>query len=117
MHVTMFTTAPSLILINNLLAAFKINIRKHPGKGYSSGGFSGAHQGPFLHVNNFLEPYICPYANTCLKISSCTDLKCLLCVCVCVQLLKYNLPILYSIIPTLRLFAMLPLAFAPPSPY
>ena len=62
----------------------------------------------FLLVNIFLEPYICPYAK---KISSCIDLKCLLYV---VQLLKYNLLILYSIIPTLHSVAMLPHAFGPP---
>ena len=32
----------------------------------------------------------------------------------CVQLLKYNLPILYSIIPILRSVAMLPRRFRPP---
>ena len=32
----------------------------------------------------------------------------------CVQLLKYNLPILYSVIPTLRSVAMLPHTFGPP---
>ena len=41
------------------------------------GGFrGGGAPGPGPPI--FLESYICPYANTCLKISSCIDLKCLL---------------------------------------
>ena len=46
------------------------------------GGFRGGGQQawatPIFTCKNFLEPYICPYANTCLKISACIDLKCLL---------------------------------------
>ena len=45
---------------------------------------------PIFACKNFLEPYIYSYANTCIKISSCMDLTCLL--YVCVQVLKYNLP-------------------------
>ena len=33
------------------------------------------------------------------------------------QLFKYNLPILYSIIPTLRSVALLPRSFRPPLPF
>ena len=40
----------------------------------------------FLHVKDILEPYICPYTNTCLKISSCMDQKCLLYVCATVKI-------------------------------
>ena len=42
------------------------------------GGGTRADLPIFLLVNIFLEPYICPYANTCLKISLYKDL---LCVC------------------------------------
>ena len=83
-------------------------------KNIARGGFRGGHQAwapLFLLVKNYLEPYIYPYANTYLKISSCIDLKCLLYVCATV---KYNLPILYSIIPTLCSVPMLPRAFGPP---
>ena len=74
------------------------------------GGFRGATRpGPRFFYLHFLEPYICPYANTCLKISSCIDLNSM-----CVQLLKYNLTILCSIISTLRSVAMLSRVFRPP---
>ena len=81
------------------------------------GGFSGGGGGTradlpiFLLVNIFLEPYICPYANTCLKISLYKDL---LCVCATGKI-QFDNTILVSthIIPTLSLVAMLPRAFAP----
>ena len=54
----------------------------------SRGGFRGGTRPghPIFTCKNFLEPYICPYANTCLKTSSCIDLKCLLYVCATVKI-------------------------------
>ena len=54
-----------------------------------SGADIGGHQARaplFLLVKKFLEPYTCPYANTCLKISSCIDRKCLLYLCATVKI-------------------------------
>ena len=45
---------------------------------------------PIFTCKNFLEPYICPCAITCLKISSCIDLKCLLYVCATVKVQFVN---------------------------
>ena len=40
---------------------------------------------PIFTFKNFFEPHICPYANTCFKISSYIDLKCII-VCVTVKM-------------------------------
>ena len=53
------------------------------------GGFRGGAPGPgppIFTCKIFLEPCICPYANTCLKISSSIDLKFLLYVCATVKI-------------------------------
>ena len=75
-----------------VLAMVLINLKfYHTGQicCFIRGGFRGAHQAQanlFLPVKKFLEPYICPYANTCLNISSCVDLECLLYVCATVNI-------------------------------
>ena len=57
---------------------------------YADDILPGAPPPLFLHVKIFLEPYICPNANTCLKISSSIDLKCLLYVCATVKIQFVN---------------------------
>ena len=56
------------------------------GRGGFRGGTRPASPPPIFTCKQFLEPYICPYANTCLKINSCIDLKCLLYVCATVKI-------------------------------
>ena len=70
------------------------------------GGFNkGGHHPLALHIFT-LEPYICPYANTCLKISSCIDIKCLLYVCVTVKI-QFGNTLLNHTCPSLGRYAFL----------
>ena len=89
---------------------FKVRIHKiRPAWYRQSGADLGGPPGPsplFLHVKNCLEPYICPYANTCLKISSCIDLKCLLYVCATVKI-QFASTILNHTPPPLGHYALL----------
>ena len=75
------------------------------------GGFRGRGTRPpppIFTCKQFLETYICPYANTCLKISSCIDLKGLLYVCATVKIQFANTILNYTYPPLSHS------AFAPP---
>ena len=78
-----------------------VNSNQHQGR--IKGGAQAWPQ--YFYLQNFFRAlYICPYANTCLKISSCIDLKCLLYVCATVKI-QFAITILNHTHPPLGRYA------------